>query len=223
MLRKMFFFLLLIAGWIVIFYPLAAKPGALRWPSGVHPAGNLPQPWKSGAALQIAPRSTAAGDAESVDGASFCPAEYTVQPGESLGAIAKRCAVGLDSLLAANPQITNPNRVNAGQSLTIPALVGRGGGDDLAQPVILLGSYTPGAVIDLQASGLPPGMPLRVGIGLTSSGYRVIQQAFSGLDGSLSLAITIPASAKRGEQGFILVTTAGIPSVQVISPEFTIQ
>jgi LysM repeat protein len=222
MVRKIFIFLLLIAGWGVIFYPLMAKPAALHWPLGARPAANLPQPWKSGAAVQVAPRSGSAA-ADSGEGESGCPAQYTIQSGESLGQIARRCAVALESLLSANPQISNPNRVDAGQSLTIPAIAGRGGGDDLAEAVFLRGGYAPGAVIDVQASGLPAGAPIHVGIGLSSSGYRLVEQAVSGLDGSLSLSITIPASAQPGEHGFILITTSGVPSVQVISPEFSIQ
>jgi LysM repeat protein len=225
MARKVFIFLLLIAGWGVIFYPLMAKPTALRWPFGAHPADNLPQPWKSGAVVQMEPQSAAAGAANSTDsaGASTCPAEYTIQPGESLGVIARRCAVTLQSLLAANPQISNPNRVNAGLSVTIPVLGGRGGGDDLEQSVSLGGGYTPGADISIQAAGLPAGAPVSVGIGLSSSGYRVLRRAVSGQDGSLSLTITIPGNAQPGERMFILITTSGVPSVQAISPEVQIQ
>ncbi|MBE0696414.1 MAG: LysM peptidoglycan-binding domain-containing protein [Anaerolineaceae bacterium] len=223
--RKLFIFLLLIAGWGIIFYPMAAKPQAFHFPLGAHPAAGLPQPWKSGAGIQVLPRSGSAVAGESsVDETATCSAVYAVQKGESLGEIARRCVISLESLLSANPQIANPNRINAGQSITIPVLAGRGGGDDLSQPVILDASgYAPGAVIEIQVSGLPAGVPIRVGIGLSASGYRVIEQAVSGADGRLSLSLTIPSSARQGERGFVLVTTAGVPSVQVISPEFTIQ
>jgi LysM repeat protein len=223
MARKIFIFLLLIAGWAIIFTPLVAKPAALSWSFGARPAGNLPQPWKSGAAVLVAPREKVIAAEETGVIESTCPAQYTIRSGDSLGAIARRCGVNLSSLLAANPQISNPNRVNTGQVVAIPAGAGRGGGDDLAQTVVLDGGYAPGSVIDIQASGLPAGTPLRVGIGLSSSGYRVIEQSVSGLDGSLALSITIPGTAQPGEQGFILITTAGVPSVQVISPVFTIQ
>jgi LysM repeat protein len=228
MVRKVFIFLLLIAGWGVIFYPLVANPTVLQLPFGAHPAGSLPQAWKNGAEVQVAPRSTGgdtvvAENAGGSDSAAICAPQYTIQAGESLGRVARQCAITLESLLAVNPQITNPNRVNAGQLLTIPIMAGRGGGDDLAQAVTLAGRYAPGAVIDIHATGLPPGVAVRVGIGLSSSGYRIIQQAVSGLDGSLTLAIRIPQSAQSGERAFILVTASGVPAVQVISTEFLIE
>ncbi len=50
------------------------------------------------------------------------PAEavYTVQPGDWLSAIAFRHGVSLPTLLAANPQIENPNRIFPGQQIVIP-------------------------------------------------------------------------------------------------------
>lgn len=45
---------------------------------------------------------------------------YTVQSGDSLGAIAARFGVTLQALEAANPQITDPNLIDVGQVITIP-------------------------------------------------------------------------------------------------------
>lgn len=45
---------------------------------------------------------------------------YTVQPGDSLAAIANRFGVALSALEAANPQITDPNLIDVGQTITIP-------------------------------------------------------------------------------------------------------
>jgi len=47
--------------------------------------------------------------------------EYIVQPGNSLSGIAKRFAVSLGALIAAN-QITDPNRLKVGQKLFIPSV-----------------------------------------------------------------------------------------------------
>lgn len=52
-----------------------------------------------------------------------CPAGYTVytvRSGDTLSAIAGRYYMTLQKLLAANPQITNPNRLAIGQKLCIP-------------------------------------------------------------------------------------------------------
>lgn len=48
------------------------------------------------------------------------PQVYVVQPGDTLEAIARRHGVTAQQLLAANPQITNPNFIQVGQRLTIP-------------------------------------------------------------------------------------------------------
>ncbi len=45
---------------------------------------------------------------------------YTVRPGESLYIIAARFNVTVQQILAVNPQITNPARINAGQVINVP-------------------------------------------------------------------------------------------------------
>lgn len=45
---------------------------------------------------------------------------YTVQPGDSLFSIAQRFGVSLQALIAANPQITNPNLIFPGQIICVP-------------------------------------------------------------------------------------------------------
>jgi LysM repeat protein len=62
--------------------------------------------------------------AEPVNPADFptaVPAKtHTVQPGENLTAIARQYGITVQALVAAN-QISNPDRVDAGTVLTIPA------------------------------------------------------------------------------------------------------
>jgi nucleoid-associated protein YgaU len=48
------------------------------------------------------------------------PVTYTVQDGDSVSGIAAQFNVTEDALLAANPSITDPNFIEAGQLLTIP-------------------------------------------------------------------------------------------------------
>ncbi|HSY52459.1 MAG TPA: LysM peptidoglycan-binding domain-containing protein [Thermoanaerobaculia bacterium] len=45
---------------------------------------------------------------------------YTIAPGDTFSAISAKTGVGMNDLLAANPHITDPNKIYAGQSLTIP-------------------------------------------------------------------------------------------------------
>ena len=50
---------------------------------------------------------------------SAAAATYTLKPGDTLGAVARQHRVSVDALARAN-NIANPNRVFAGQVLTIP-------------------------------------------------------------------------------------------------------
>jgi hypothetical protein len=46
---------------------------------------------------------------------------YTIKKNETLSKIATAHGITLDELLAANPQIKNPNKITEGQQITIPA------------------------------------------------------------------------------------------------------
>jgi LysM repeat protein len=63
--------------------------------------------------LQATPSPT---PTEAVQGSQ----EYTVQPGDSLSAIAAQFGVTIDAIAAAN-NITNPDLIQPGDTLTIPA------------------------------------------------------------------------------------------------------
>ncbi|HHY09351.1 MAG TPA: SafA/ExsA family spore coat assembly protein [Firmicutes bacterium] len=45
---------------------------------------------------------------------------YTVKPGDSMWSIARRFGVSLDALIAANPQIPDPSRIQPGQIVCVP-------------------------------------------------------------------------------------------------------
>ena len=46
--------------------------------------------------------------------------DYRIKPGDTLAKIAKRNGISLAQLLKANPQITNPDKIQVGQQLVIP-------------------------------------------------------------------------------------------------------
>jgi spore coat assembly protein SafA len=49
---------------------------------------------------------------------------YTVQPGDTMFSIAQMFGVSLEALIAANPQITDPNILFPGDVLCVPFLAG---------------------------------------------------------------------------------------------------
>ena len=57
--------------------------------------------------------------------APTAPTTYQIKPGDNLSSIAKRNNVSVAELMAANPSITNPNKITAGASLTIPSASGK--------------------------------------------------------------------------------------------------
>ncbi|HLH23238.1 MAG TPA: LysM peptidoglycan-binding domain-containing protein [Chloroflexota bacterium] len=59
---------------------------------------------------------------------------YTVAPNDTLSAIAQRFGIRLDQLLAANPQIANPDVVAVGQALTVPDGAGAVPGPEAGAP-----------------------------------------------------------------------------------------
>ena len=73
---------------------------------------------------------------------------YTVSRGDTLYSIARRYGVSLQRLLAANPQITDPNRIYPGQTVVIPA-----GGQALRQ--IAVNGYITDAGDDTLNATLP--------------------------------------------------------------------
>lgn len=48
---------------------------------------------------------------------------YTIQKGDRLGSLAKQYNTTVDELMALNPQITNPNKIYAGDTLNLPGQV----------------------------------------------------------------------------------------------------
>jgi LysM repeat protein len=76
--------------------------------------------WSAGSAL--AQSDTSAETAEPLPAAVDCGDSYLVQPGEWLHQIARQCGVSVEALLAANPQITDPNYIWPGLELTLPSI-----------------------------------------------------------------------------------------------------
>jgi len=61
----------------------------------------------------------------SADAKTSEPTTYQIKPGDNLSTIAKRNNVSVAELMAANPSITNPNKITAGATITIPPASGK--------------------------------------------------------------------------------------------------
>jgi LysM repeat protein len=61
----------------------------------------------------------------SADAKTSEPTTYQIKPGDNLSTIAKRNNVSVAELMAANPSITNPNKITAGATITIPSASGK--------------------------------------------------------------------------------------------------
>ncbi|GMR09573.1 MAG: hypothetical protein BMS9Abin28_0392 [Anaerolineae bacterium] len=72
------------------------------------------------------------------------PVTYTVQPGDTLGAISAKLEIPIENLMAANG-LSNPDALSAGQVLTLPS------SDDPLPPT----AEPPGVVITATPEGLP--------------------------------------------------------------------
>ena len=106
---------------------LAGSPTHTTRPSGsaVVPSGSSPL----SSSVGLTPTPTASGPASpppsigptTVPTPVPSPVTYKIKPGDTLARVARKFDTTVDAILAANPQITNPNHVEVGQIITIPA------------------------------------------------------------------------------------------------------
>jgi len=119
------------------------------------------------------PGGGSAGNTASDGGtASTASSNYTVKSGDTLSAIAAAYGVSLQSLIAANPQISNPNLIYPGQNINIPgggSVSGTTGnqaapsnGSGVAE---LAESFEGRAAADLEGSGE---LPMQDGVDVTN-------------------------------------------------------
>jgi hypothetical protein len=133
-----------------------------------------------------------------------CGATVTVVPGDGLAQIARRCGTTVQALLTVNPQISDPNRLFVGQTLSIPGQTSNTSSFVFA---IYPLSGTPGSAITVIVNGLPANTSVQVGLGPVNSEFVTIQQLTSDMFGGLQTVVTMPTSAGVGQHWVVSVAT----------------
>ena len=156
-----------------------------------------------------------------------CSASYTVQSGDTLMAIARRCGVTLASLEQANPQIANPRLIFPGEQITMP------GGSIIpitGQQAALTISPTdgqPGTSVEVAGSAFPANSSVSVTISEAGKPPVFSNTVSTDASGGFSLFQAIPTSLPASG---IWVIRAGSPtnggpaasaSFQVVAPSST--
>jgi LysM repeat protein len=103
--------------------PAAAQSDALYTPSATPSPSPSPEPTFTLHAPTSTPVATAT--PSPISPCAYQPLQskcgrYVVQAGETLGTIARKFGVTVEALLAANPDITDPKTIMAGQHIFIP-------------------------------------------------------------------------------------------------------
>ncbi|HEX2979736.1 MAG TPA: LysM peptidoglycan-binding domain-containing protein [Anaerolineaceae bacterium] len=142
---------------------------------------------------------------------------YIVQPGDTLNKIAVRFKVTVDSILKANPSITNANRIESGQQIKLPE-------GAVQIPTV---SITPtkgdlGAKITLAATGFRANIPVEIAYGLTDTQLTAIQQATTDSHGAVLQTITLPAGAQAGKAYVFVVRSTGDANERATSNAFQV-
>ena len=125
------------------------------------------------AVLALGPTTSGAAEA------GPCGASYTVRTGDTMGAIAMRCATSVKALMQANPQVSDPARISIGQDLAVPTIADAADSSDgadapdavaaewarrrdaAAVPLLAAGNYTVEAGDDMASIATKLGVPLR--------------------------------------------------------------
>ncbi|MEW6650512.1 MAG: LysM peptidoglycan-binding domain-containing protein [Chloroflexota bacterium] len=132
---------------------------------------------------------------------------YTVQRGDTLRKIANRFNTTVAALVAANPDIKNPNLISVGQRINLP-----GGGRGAAVSTIP-GDPLPGSKIRVIVDGFPAHQNIDIRLGVDINNPTLVIDARTDVSGYLNQEISIPASAKSGETWNIRVLTTEMVKV----------
>ena len=136
--------------------------------------------------------------------------DYRVQPGDTLGSIARDAGVSRRRLQELNPDV-NFDRLRIGARVRVPA------GSDLPpvvapEPSVAISpeSGPPGTLVEVRGSGFAAGKPLKLMAGLNSANLRELQRVTADAGGRAVLTVRIPDWAvKAGSLVFAYENESG--------------
>jgi LysM repeat protein len=147
---------------------------------------------------------------------------YIVQSGDTLYKIAQRYGTTVTSLLAFNPALGNGALIYPGQRLFLPVT-------STVTPSAPFVSITPqaakpGSTIQVRAGNFPADAQVDVRIAKQGQPFTGVVDGKADAQGIVNSIVTVPASAKSGEQWVVIVTTTERANVtRVVSQPITIQ
>lgn len=129
--------------------------------------------------------------------------------------VATRFGISTQALLAANPEITNPNTLTAGQRLRIPA----------RQVAVTIAPRVgpPGTILRVEAANFPGNTRVEIGVGRSSTDFELVDAGITDADGDLSSQITVPDIARPNERWLVVaVARPGRIEIKAVSDFFTV-
>ena len=151
---------------------------------------------------------------------------YTVVRGDTLYKISVRFGVTVQSILNANPSITNASLIYVGQVIKIPgASTNPGSGVPVTGTRISISDnrVEPGDNVEVKVWSFPKNANIDFRLGLEGKTYSVVYDGKTDANGAAALTVKIPSTANDGEKWVVTVLTTDLATgVSTISPVITI-
>lgn len=148
--------------------------------------------------------------------------DYVVQPGETLSRLAARFGTTVSAIVAANPDLTDPNRLRVGQRLRLPR-------PEVGAPYVAISplSGPAGTGVRVAASGFAPDTAVETAVAMWRSDYTEADPGTTDEFGRLDTEATIPDAAQVGQRWVVTVTVTEDngrrdPSLRATSAVFTV-
>lgn len=144
------------------------------------------------------------------------PQLYIVEPGDTLNQISAEFGRIPSSILAANPQITNPNVLEIGEKIIIPGQKE----EIIVSPI----SGAPLSLVQAVGFGFQPSSSVTIGLARNSIIYRIEGGVPTDINGNFQQEYTIPSASLPGDTWSVVALKLGSNGDEVVakSNDFTV-